>query len=289
MEHFLLQLAYPFYTRISALVDVVGKLPDPVLIYQMGKVGSSTVHQTLQEAGVNSVHVHYINETHWQEGAKMYTENDVTVPAHFHKGRLLRHWINWADRQIRVVSLVRDPIARHVSEAFEFSHLRGLPTDKPSNALRELKNRLTSENALGYPYSWYDREFSPMFGVDVLDYPFNREEGFGRITQKNADILILTLEQLENLVPTVLSDFIGKPLEVKRDRVRTDEVYAQVKDNLTLPEDTVRRLYDHPWMRHFYTERDIEQFVERWSAAQEYHGTGIERTEARSSLQPADG
>lgn len=256
---------------------MVGALPDPVLVYQMGKVGSSTVHQTLQERGIDSVHVHYIADAHWGQGAKLYTKNNTTIPAHFHRGRLLRYWINWTERQVRVVSLVRDPIARRVSEAFELSHLQGVPARKPSKALRALRDQLASEDALKYPYAWFDREFLPMFDVDVLGHSFNREEGFGRITRENVDILIMTLEKLNELVPTVLSEFIGKSLEVKRNRVRTDQVYTQVKNNLTLSEETVRHLYDHPWMRHFYTDQDIEQFVERWSAAQEQNETSAEK------------
>jgi hypothetical protein len=268
MQDYFLELAYPFYTRISAFTDVVGGLPNPVLVYQMGKVGSSTVHHTLQEAGTASIHVHHIAEDNWKRRTRMYKENDTTIPAHFHKGRLLRHWINWTDRQMRVVSLVRDPIARHVSEAFEFSHLRGLPTGKPSNALRVLQNELVSDGALEYTYTWFDQEFLPMFGVDIFDHSFNREEGFARITQKNVDILILTLEKLSDCASTTLSEFVSQSLEIKRERVRSGSVYTYVKNNLTLPESTVRRLYDHPWMRHFYTRNDIEQFIERWSLSE---------------------
>ena len=65
-------------------------------------------------------------------------------------------------------------------------------------------------------HTWFDREIHPLFSVDILDHPFNREEGFGRITREDIDILILTLGQLGELVPTVLSDFVGQPLQLNR-------------------------------------------------------------------------
>lgn len=266
-QHFL-RLAYPFYTRLSAIWDVARELPDPVLIYQMSKVGSSTVYKSLKKEGVGSVHVHFIAREHWRRVAEMYSNNNTTLPSHFHKGRLLRYWINATQRQVRVVSLVRDPIARHVSGAFEIGNVQGIPTNKSSEALRVLEDQLSALDEFEYPFQWFAREIEPTFGVDVLSHPFNRKEGFGRITTDNVDILILRTEQLSTLVPTVLGDFVGEDLDVQRDRVRTNQVYTTVKHQLCLSEPTVRRLYDHPWMHHFYTDQDIERFVERWTESQ---------------------
>ena len=264
-KHLVLRCAWPFYTRISALTEIFGALPDPVLVYQMGKVGSSSVERTLAGAGIPKVHVHFIAPASWKETARWHRKNGQTLPPHFHKGRLLRHWINWTERQVRVVTLVRDPIARHVSGAFETGHFTEFPTKNQSKALQELRNQLCAEDVLDYPYTWFDRESAPVFDVDVLNHPFNREKGYGRIKNENVDLLILTLEQLNDLVPTVLSAFVGTSVEIEKARVRTDEVYDRVKEQLTLPESTVRRLYDHSWMRHFYTEQDIERFTQRWT------------------------
>ena len=266
-----LRCAWPIYARISALAEVVGALPDPVLVYQMSKVGSSSVERTLTRAGIPHVHVHFIAPASWEETARWHAKNDQTLPPHFHKGRLLRYWINWTERQVRVVTLVRDPIARHVSGAFEVGHQTGFPKENKSKALQALGNQLRAKDVLDYPYTWFDREIAPVFGVDVLDHPFNRKEGYGRIKTENVDLLILTLERLSDLVPTVLSDFVGTSLELKKARIRTDEVYKRVKEQLTLSESNVRRLYDHPWMRHFYAEQDIERFVRRWTETHPHH------------------
>jgi hypothetical protein len=264
MRETALDLAYPFYTRISAISRIAKAMPNPVLVYQMAKVGSSTVHKTLQAAGVESLHVHYIAQENWKRGAKMYVESGTTLPAHFHKGRLLRHWIAWTGRQVRVISLVRDPIARHISASFETAHLKGFPKQNASKALRSLESQLMSDGALEHPYNWFDREISSVLGVDVLDYPFNREEGYGVIEKKNAKIIILTLENLSDSIPTVLSDFLGKELDIKKERVRKSGVYERVKKNLSIPKSRARKLYDHPWMRNFYTEEKIENFVKEW-------------------------
>ena len=262
-------LPWPLLTRLLALRNVIRAMPDPVLVYQMSKVGSSTVCESLDEKNISNIHVHYINRKSWKSASKMYLNNGKTLPPHFHTGRLLRQWLSLTERRVRVVTLVRDPIARYVSGAFEVGRLQGVPTGDVDASLRVLKDQLASPHALNYAYTWFDREIHPLFSVDILDHPFNREEGFGRITREDIDILILTLEQLDELVPTVLSDFVGQPLQLKPDRVRSDEIYAQVKERLQLRECTVRRLYDHEWMRHFYSAHDIKRFVHRWSKGTE--------------------
>lgn len=259
------RISWPLLSRLLALRNVICAMPAPVLVYQMGKVGSSTVCKTLDNKEIPNLHVHFVSREIWRSAANIYLENGENLPPHFHTGRLLRQWLNWTEHQVQVVTLVRDPIAREVSKEFEMGSLLEIPTDDVNESLRVLRSRLTSPDALNFPYTWFDREILPTFGVDVFDHPFNREEGFGRITQKDVDILILTLEQLDDLVPTVLSDFVGRSLQLKKDRVRSDKVYAAVKKRLRLEERTVRRLYDCEWMRHFYTDRNIEQFVERWS------------------------
>jgi len=250
-------------------MEVIQALPDPVLVYQMSKVGSSTVQETLHEAGVPSLHVHFVESEHWEAASGMYAESNVPLPHHFHTGRLVRLWLNRTNRQVRVVTLVRDPIARYVSGAFEVSNLKGMPTSEFEKALQTLRDQLTNEDALQYAYQWFNREIEPIFGVDVLEHPFNREKGVGRIRRENVDILILTLEQLNNRVSTVLSDFVETPLSLCRSRVRKEGTYLRIKKELALPEHTVRRLYDNEWMRHFYSAHEIERFVHRWSEGTE--------------------
>lgn len=255
----------PLYTRLLASWQVARVLPDPILVYQMGKVGSSTVHDSLLAAGLQSIHVHFIDEAHWKSAAAMYTHKGRCLPPHFHVGQLLRWWIRWTRRPVRVVTLVRDPIARNVSSAFEVGPLQNVPTSDVEAAVEKITKRLHADDALSYAYGWFDREIKPVLGVDVLSHSFNRAKGFARITHSHADILVLAMERLDQLVPTVLSDFAGRPLHVEHSRVRTDTVYTCVKRRLRLPERQVRALYDNPWMRHFYTTGDIVGFVEHWS------------------------
>ena len=111
-------------------------MPDPILVYRMSKVGSSTVHKSLRDAGVGSIHIHFMNPERHAWAEKAYRRNSKELPLHFYRARILRPWINATRRQVQVVALVRDPIARRVSSTFEIAQIVGLPTQDASDAKR---------------------------------------------------------------------------------------------------------------------------------------------------------
>ena len=96
----------------------------PVLIYQMGKVGSKSVFWSLsrQYPGV-VLHTHYFNADHtnWRV-------------------RRLYHWVVAGAMPLIIISLTRDPISRNVSAFFEnFERFTAVPFHKANLSLEELK------------------------------------------------------------------------------------------------------------------------------------------------------
>ena len=85
---------------------------------------------------------------------------------------------------------------------------------------------------------------------------------------KRAEVLVLKLERLDELWP-VIGSFVGRDVAAKRSNIRSQsrdgETYQGVQAALSLPRDHVERLYDHPWMRHFYADQEVAAFIEQWS------------------------
>lgn len=82
-------------------------------------------------------------------------------------------------------------------------------------------------------------------------------------------MLVVKLERLSELLSTVVSDFLGSPLQNVRANIGrqkdTGNIYAEVKRTLQLPQSVCEEIYGHDWVRHFYTEEEIETFERRWS------------------------
>lgn len=258
-------LIEPIYSPLRAAGQVVAALPDPILVWQMSKVGSTTIQKTLKRAGVGALHVHFIDPQSWSDATGWYRSHGETLPRHFYIGRLLRWWLRHTQHRVKVVTLMRDPIARHVSGMFQSHHVAGFPVGDASDALDTLRAQFVEGRPEKYAFTWFDREIKAVLGIDIYAHPFDREAGYTRITTPRADILVMTTERLSELIPTVLSDFVGESLRVHNARRRRDKMYACVKSNFTLPDKVVQRVYGNPRMQHFYTNEQIAHFMRRWT------------------------
>jgi hypothetical protein len=261
--------------QLYAVKEFLRAWPRPILIYQMGKVGSTSVYQSLRAAGLCPLHVHRVNEKSRRDGFEFYSRHGVAPPIHLYVSRLLCPYLRYTSHRLKVVSLVRDPVERFVSRLYQKSdylpHSVDYPdavTDDAERTRQNIRQQLGNPDAMEYTFSWFDREIKAVLDIDVMAEPFDKDRGFGFYEGSRADVLVLKLEHLSDLLPTVVSDFVGRELRVTEANVRRQakrgEDYARVKSELSLPPMTLDRIYSHEWVRHFYTEDEIEIFQSRW-------------------------
>ncbi|NNF03815.1 MAG: hypothetical protein HKN17_05050 [Rhodothermales bacterium] len=255
---------HPAFIPVRPIVKLIRYLPDPILVYQMGKVGSTTILRSLKKENVPTFHVHNINKRNRQQIRRIYRQHDARLPAFFHEGRYLRYWLRWSSRQKRIITLVRDPIARIISGKFQTADVRGFPVGDVERAIEALKTEFMEGEGLDYTYRWFSDEIREIIGVDVFDYPFDRDRGYARITTPEADILVMTLERLNNLEGEI-SEFVGREIRLERSNVEQSDTYLHVKKTFRLPADVVKDVYDTEWIRHFYTPDDVSTFISKWS------------------------
>lgn len=245
----------------------VTALPRPVLVYQMSKVGSTSVSAALADAGIRALHVHFLGPM-WERCREDYRRSPAPPPVHLTVERLLRQYLRWTSHRLKVVTLFRDPIGRHVSSAFQIHHRDGYDIEDSEAMIQRLRSELLEGHGITYCAEWFDLELPSVFDVDVLAHDFDRERGFSIVRGSTADVLTLKLETLDRNWST-LSDFVGRSIEPRRANRRTDlrgaDIYEDVRRRLNLPRSAVEAYYDHPWMRHFYTREEIAAFCRRWS------------------------
>ena len=270
--------------RAASQIDPAHKDANPVLVYQMGKVGSSTVARTLGACPslhrpVLSVHFMVPSEI---EAVKQYRRRiggAARVSYFLMLGAAVGDRIAAVGDRVclPVVSLVRDPIAREISSVFQSSALFGealrdgdrIDTDR---ALAFLGERFSGPDPCGYAEEWFDRELAVTFGIDVFDQPFDRERGYTILRSRRADVLLLRTEDLDRTLPAAVAELLGLAEEpaLLRDneRVHTpdSETYARVRESFRLPRSVVEGIYQGRLARHFYGKDMIEAFTRRWSA-----------------------
>ena len=196
-----------------------------------------------------------------------FTETDKDFPFHFYIGRLLRHYFQLTSHRIKVITLVRDPIAQYISAQFQTLEHEPISRKDPDTAARQLRGAVLNEDKA--TFGWFGREMEPLLGVNPIAEAFDRKAGYSLLSAPRADILVLKLERLSDLLPSVVGPFVGKDLSVARANVGKEKAYAayykEVLGRFHLTKEECRRVYSHPHVKHFYSAEEIDQFVQKWT------------------------
>lgn len=111
----------------------------------------------------------------------------------------------------------------------------------------------------------------PLLGVNPIHEPFDCKAGYSLIEAPRADVLVLKLERLSDLIPSVVSTFVGRDLSIAKANRGNEKSYAEyyqeVLSRFRLTEEECRRVYSHPHVKHFYSREEIDAFVQKWTGS----------------------
>lgn len=254
----------------------------PLLVYQMGKVGSSTVEKSLKESGVNDpvYHLHFLSANGIDGALKYYDTLDMGIPVHLQRSMCLRSKLhemgkaNW-----RIITLVREPISREVSNIYQnlndthpelISELGEFDTSTVSKIVYDKLNNFNEAD--DFACNWFDNEFKQALEIDVYTSPFDRDKGYSIIKHNNVSVLIFRIEDMNCNFDKAINMFIGgdKYVSMKKANIGNSKGYsASYKDtvkDIKLPRELCEKIYDSKYVRHFYSEEMIEQFIKKWTS-----------------------
>lgn len=252
-----------------------------VIIYQMAKVGSSTIRLSLRAASLflPIYFVHTLTRNGIKEMEEFYLS--AGIPMIPKAGHLLvsRFLLSQLEKGLtggrwKVITLVRDPIARNISLLFQQGPF----------LLSDFKLRL-KEGTLDvvevaemfeqkYPsqvncLDWFDRELKQTFGVDVFATEFNRTAGYQIYRNPCVDVLLLKLEQLAECAGPAFKKFLGlERFVLINTNIGLQKAYAseykQFLDRIVLRRDYLERFYASEQIQHLYSDEEIDVFRRRW-------------------------
>lgn len=254
-----------------------------VVVHQMGRVGSTTVTRALRRAlpDRHVFHTHYLNpETMRRHYAQLGRIYEVTGRAglhqHFLNARVLRTRL---DRGVRgrwkVVSLVRDPVARTVSAFFHsftfcFPELNA-PARDARDGVSHLVPLYLGEWKFGHRFAldWFDDEIRDVLGIDVYATPFPHDDGYAIYRGATSDLLVLRLEDLDRCAGRAFREFLGlDALPLVAANRGAEHAYADVSRRFVataeLPAAYLDRMYGSRLARHFYRDAERATFRARW-------------------------
>jgi hypothetical protein len=289
-NHLLTQIARRsvFYFRIYGWIERVyinlinfNDRP-PILIYQMGKVGSTSVYRSLKNSAVKHpiFHIHWFSKAGLNRATHLNDDiNDPIFDMHFRRCRLLRTKYDTNKiKKWKFITLVRDPIDREISNIFQDIEIfhRHLFDNKKQIKLEEtlaLVKKKIERNILDVDYclTWFDKEFNKALSFDVYDFPFDKKTGYTIIRYNQSDVLILKLEKLNECFTDALKDFLDTNLYIGlikaniSDRKKYSSDVKFIRKNLKLSPEAFDKIYSKKFVNHFYSKQEINAFKKKWT------------------------
>jgi len=251
---------------------------DPVLIFSMGKTGTTALADAIRSSTGRPV-------------LKAHALSAVGVASRMQKDQRLeledRPRFLWACTAIGdhlrsnpehgwdVISGVRDPIALAASDHFYGLQIQAELGVQPERATTDMAAHAASVAAVlderFLALDWFEHELRPVLGVDVYDVEFAHADGYTIIEQAGHRVLVSRAEDLPRVGATAMSRFFGldQPPLLGRRNTGTgsddDSLYARFLDRPALPTALVDAVYATPLARHFYTDTEREAFARRWT------------------------
>jgi hypothetical protein len=253
----------------------------PILIYQMGKVGSATVYETLKKLSLPNplYHIHFLSSEGLANAEALHLAGGEPLPNHIHVGKAVRmRFLESPDIRYKIITLVRDPIATSVSSTFY--NLERLPpkgfdkTQPPQldQLMRHMQEKLAAfDQETNYITTWFDKELKTVFNADIYLHPFDHEAGYSIISYSNVDVLVFKLEDLDSCMSEALTKFLSLDHLVEQKKSNTGaeqkyhEVYRSLQQDIVIPKAVCERIYVSKFACHFYTDTERHSLIEYWS------------------------
>jgi len=246
---------------------------DAIFVYQMGKVGSSSIESSLELAGIKSFHLHTLF------GATSNYNFDYGNNGFFRgiKFGLLRSLYKKAltsGNKVKIISLMRDPIGRNISTLFQelprMLYLESLKNNREEKCANETLSHLfdlyVNEKI---PIQWFSNEFKYSTGIDILKYEFDKERGYLELKEGNVEVLLLTAEKLNDNIE-VFNGFVGLDTQafISSNTSRKKwyaELYLGYLNSYQPTSQTLDDLYNNEILRYFYSKEDLKKLRSKWS------------------------
>jgi len=244
----------------------------PVVIYTMGKVGSTSIANSLGNQNIHPVfHLH-----------KLRPENIIArqkaelIPKYGYESakveRDLYGDIILTRKPAHFITAVRDPLGRSISNFFQILHHY---VDRP-DLLRACDfARLQDIFFKNYPccidFEWFDLELYPVLGIDVYSIGFPANQGRQTYVNDNFKLLVLKLETADAVKEKGIMDFLELPsFTLSRDNESNSkeyfEVYDYFRNNVSFSHAFIDKVYSSRHVKHFYSQDEIEILKDTWKA-----------------------
>lgn len=252
---------------------------NPIIVYQMGKVGSSSFEKTLFQLNLSrplmKAHVLYREHMDFLRAelnisARQYHARHQIEPRSRYLLREIKKARSNGKGDWRFITMVRNPAAQNISSFFQLLDIIVPDLHVRLRAGTLDLEELRTQFILRYPADcfynqWFDLELKASVGIDVLNSPFDPSKGYATYEQGCFNVLLLRLESLSDCANEAVRDYLGiQNFQLTKTNRGEDKEYADLyrlfREEVVLPEEYLDSIYNGRLAKKFYSPEEIESF-----------------------------
>ncbi len=245
--------------------------PEKVLIYQMGKVASSSVRATLTRLdNLEIIYTHRLSYAYAKQlnlrkkslGWQLVSLEPSTIKD--------LHASVSTESRLKIITLIREPIGRNISAFFQvLDAITGIKNAYSKLTIVELMGIFLKQYPHEIPLIWFDQELKAALGIDVYNTPFPKNKGVMIIKEGRYEVLVMRHDLNDGLKQQSMETFLGvKPIAMRRDNISTDKpynaVYGIFKESIKLSDQYITQLLESDYARHFYSKKERVLIRKKW-------------------------
>lgn len=245
-----------------------------LLVYTMGKVGSTSVTRALIGLGFPVVDIHQLNHLDEIENKILNSRvNPLDSLSVIKKGREIRNLIERSTEPWNIISMVRDPVALNVSSFFQALH-EFIPNvyeriQENSVTIDELTEIFFTNVNHNLANDWFDRQFQPVFDLDIFVTPFNSKQGYQIYGNSRCQLLIMRLMDLDEVFQPAMKEFLRiENAQLPNENIGANKYYASLYSAFKkagLPSSYIHDMYSTRFAQHFFTQEELKNFGLYWA------------------------
>ena len=272
---------------------------DPILVYQMGKVGSSSIRNSLFRCRDPRTRLvlmsHEFYPVRNRDPRRIQVEPEfrtdilremdhdrqvfdrltlrqklgLRLREKYYSEMIYRSYVR-PGHPLRVITLVREPVANNISMFFQLiDQYLGTSLENCDLSMDQMIHVFLERYLHSRPLTWLDAELKTTLGVDVYQYPFPQSRGYQMIRANQVSLLVLKCEIDDRAKSAALAEFLGvDDFEIVRSNVTSRkpyaEQYAEFKRRIRVPDTLLERMYESKYARFFYSEEERARFRAQW-------------------------
>lgn len=192
-----------------------------LVVYSMGKVGSTTISKSLLESGKFCFDIHTLDRELLLSRLQQNVDAGTIPSTHISQSQFLYYKFR-STSKVKIITLIRDPFSRNISAVFQ-----NLQQSNGTPSLAQIQH-LIERYDVPFACNWIDREILKNTNIDLYDKPFSPQDKYSVIKEGQFEILTIRTDLDDRIKAGIISDFVQRPITIQKHNAAENKWYSEL-------------------------------------------------------------